>query len=121
MVPYLLSVTGKAYNGDRLNGRWNRWRALPEAAPIAGLEMTIHGLRATAVVDRRLAGLTHQEIASQLGMSLKMVMRYSRFCDQEELAKAGMAPRRTLSELNWKMLIRRLENFVCKSLILRHM
>jgi hypothetical protein len=90
MVPYLLSVTGKAYTGDGLNGRWYRWRTTAEAAPIAGLAMTIHGLRATAVVDRRLAGLTHQEIASQLGMSLKMVMRYSRFCDQEELAKAGM-------------------------------
>jgi hypothetical protein len=90
MVPYLLTVRRKAYNGDRLNGRWNRWRATPEAAAIAGLEMTIHGLRATAVVDRRRAGLTHQEISAQLGMSLKMVMRYSRFSDQEEDAKAGM-------------------------------
>jgi hypothetical protein len=90
MVPYLLSDRDKPYTGDRLNGRWNRWRATEEAAAIASLEMTIHGLRATAVIDRRRAGLTHQEISSQIGMSLKMVMRYSRFFDQEELAKEGM-------------------------------
>lgn len=91
MAPYLLSPAGRRYSGDHLNSRWNRWRATAVAAPITGMELTIHGLRATAVVDRRRAGLTHQEIAAQLCMSLQMVMRYSRFADQEELAKAGMA------------------------------
>lgn len=90
MVPYLLSPAGKPYSGDHINSRWNRWRASEEAAPIAGMIATIHGLRATAVVDRRRAGLTHQEIAAQIGMSLQMVMRYSRFADQEDLARAGM-------------------------------
>jgi integrase len=91
MTPYLLSPAGRRYTGDHLNSRWNRWRASAAAKPIAGMELTIHGLRATAVVDRRLAGLNPQEIAAQLCMSLPMVMRYSRFADQEALARAGMA------------------------------
>lgn len=91
MTPYLLSAAGRRYSGDHLNSRWNRWRTSEHGKPVAGLELTIHGLRATAVVDRRLFGLTHQEIAAQLGMSLQMVMRYSRFADQMALAKAGMA------------------------------
>lgn len=90
MVQYLISPAGKAYSGDHLNSRWNRWRESEDAKPIAGLELSIHGLRATAVVDRRRAGLTHQEIAAQIGMSLQMVMAYSRYADQEDLAREGM-------------------------------
>ena len=90
MTPYLLSTAGRRYTGDHLNSRWNRWRSSPAAEPIRDVELTIHGLRATAVVDRRLLGLTHQDIAAQLCMSLQMVMRYSRFADQEALARAGM-------------------------------
>lgn len=90
MVQYLTSPAGRPYSGDHINSRWNRWRQSETAKPIADIELTIHGLRATAVLDRRRAGLTHQEIAAQLGMSLQMVMHYTRFADQEELAKAGM-------------------------------
>jgi integrase len=44
------------YTADSLNSRWNRWRSTEEAKPVRDLKMTIHGLRATAVADRRAAG-----------------------------------------------------------------
>jgi hypothetical protein len=40
-----------------------------------------------AVCDRRLDGLSHQEISAQLCMSIGMVMRYSKHIDQERLAR----------------------------------
>lgn len=94
MVHYLLSPSGAFYSPDGLNARWGRWlndgsgQAIKEAVRLEGV--TIHGLRATAVVDRRLKNVKHDKIAAQLGMSLKMVMHYSRFCDQEMMAMAGM-------------------------------
>lgn len=95
MAPYILSPTGAATDGGALYARWGRWLKSDEAKPIVELVkqegVNLHGLRATAVVDRRLAGLEHQQIAAQLGLSLQMVMRYSRFCDQETLARSGMA------------------------------
>ena len=63
----------------------------PELAGYGPIKL--HGLRAMAVCDRRMDGLEHQEIAAQLGMSLPMVMRYSRQIDQEALARRGNAKR----------------------------
>jgi hypothetical protein len=54
---------------------------------LAGVDLRPHGLRAMAVCDRRLDGLSHQEISAQLCMSLGMVMRYSKHIDQERLAR----------------------------------
>ena len=51
--------------------------------------MTIHGLRATAVCDRRLQGIAEQNIASDIGMSVDMVRRYSRHIDQAENARVS--------------------------------
>lgn len=64
---------------------------------LAGIDaghLTIHGLRAMAVCDRRMAGLSHQEIAAQIGMSFSMVGHYSKHMDQR-LAAEGGANRRT--------------------------
>ena len=88
--PFLVSSSGNAFTPDHLNSRWNRWKATEDGAPIRQFKMTIHDLRATAVCDRRMAGLTHQEISAQICMSLDMVIRYSRKIDQEALAKAAM-------------------------------
>jgi len=89
-APFLVSAAGKGYSPDHLNSRWNRWRASEAALPVRDYDCSIHDLRATAVCDRRLAGLTHQEIAAQICMSIEMVMRYSKKIDQEALAKSGM-------------------------------
>lgn len=95
---YVKSPTGKVYTGEGLGSRWRDWRASEAAKLIRDAAATLHGLRAMAVIDRRLDGLTHQEIAAQLGMSLRMVERYSRFGDQKRLAKAGQARRKRTSE-----------------------
>lgn len=88
---YLKSVKNRPYTQGSMNTRWNLWKARQPA--IAGLEMKIHGLRATAVCDRRMAGMTHQEISAELCMSMQMVMRYSRWIDQEALARASRSRR----------------------------
>lgn len=46
-------VTGKRCSSRYLNELWHRWRDEDAAAPIRDLTMTIHGLRATAISDRR--------------------------------------------------------------------
>ena len=91
MQQYLVSSAGKRYSPDHLNSRWNRWRARPEAKPLRELDISIHDLRAMAVCDRRIDGLEHQEIASQLCMSLQMVMRYSKHVDDRAIQRRGLA------------------------------
>jgi hypothetical protein len=86
---FLKSPTGNPYTGDGLNSRWNRWRDSDEAKPIEGVKMTIHGLRATAVCDRREAGTEDGAIADELGMSVQMVSRYARFADKARSARAS--------------------------------
>ncbi|MFZ0720793.1 MAG: hypothetical protein WAM99_07965, partial [Xanthobacteraceae bacterium] len=53
------------------------------------LDMTIHGLRATAIHDRRRAGTEDGAIADELGMSVKMISRYLRFADKSASARAS--------------------------------
>lgn len=86
---FIKSPTGKAYHDTHLNSRWNRWRAKPEAAPIRALDMKIHGLRATAVADRRESGTEDGSIADELGLSVQMVQRYARFADKARSARAS--------------------------------
>ena len=57
--------------------------------PIRDLKMTIHGLRATAIHDRRSAGTEDGAIADEIGMSVKMVSRYLRFADKAASARAS--------------------------------
>jgi integrase len=83
------SPTGKPLTAGLLNLMWNRWRNSAAAKPIRDLKMTIHGLRATAVVDRRLAGTEDNGIAAEIGMSVPMVARYSRFADKAAEARAS--------------------------------
>jgi hypothetical protein len=47
----------------------------------------MHGLRALAVCDRRIDGMTHQEIANQMCMSVEMVMQYSKGIDSETASR----------------------------------
>jgi hypothetical protein len=82
-------ATGKRCTDRYLNHLWNEWRKSPEAAPIRDLKMTIHGLRATAINDRRLIGTEDGAIADELGMSVNMVQRYLRFADKIASARAS--------------------------------
>jgi integrase len=82
-------ATGKRCTDRYLNHLWNEWRASPEAAPIRDMKMTIDGLRATAINDRRLIGTEDGAIADELGMSVNMVHRYLRFADKIASARAS--------------------------------
>jgi integrase len=58
---------------------------------IPGLKgCTLHGLRATRVVELRRAGLTTTQIQDQVGMSLGMIERYCRFADKKASGKASV-------------------------------
>jgi integrase len=60
---------------------------------------TMHGLRATAVVRLRQAGLSTGQIGDVIGMSLAMIERYCRFADRKESGRAAVvALARTRSE-----------------------
>ncbi len=50
----------------------------------------LHGLRSTAVVQRRMAGYSDELISNDIGMSLAMVIRYSRFMDQKAAAQINI-------------------------------
>lgn len=52
--------------------------------------VTLHGLRATAVVRLRMAGVSHQEIQALVGMSMAMVIRYSRYADRKASSQAAV-------------------------------
>jgi hypothetical protein len=83
--PWITNAYGKPMSGSALFHALDTFVAdIPE---LAGVDLRPHGLRAMAVCDRRLDGLSHQEISAQLCMSLGMVMRYSKHIDQERLAR----------------------------------
>jgi hypothetical protein len=83
--PWILNADGMPMSGDALGFALDRFVA--DTTELAGARLKPHGLRAMAVCDRRLDGLSHQEISAQLCMSLPMVMRYSKHIDQERLAR----------------------------------
>lgn len=109
---YLLSPAGKPYTATGLRSRWNRWLRTDDGKAFLGrwaswerlqrervgetipadavLKPTLHGLRSTAVVLRRLAGYTDGQISNDIGMSLAMVKRYSRFMDQRLAAETNI-------------------------------
>lgn len=90
--PWIVSARGEPLKGPALGELLDEFVGRTgELSPYGPIKL--HGLRAMAVCDRRLEGLEHQEIAAQLGMSLQMVMRYSRQIDQEALARRGNAKR----------------------------
>jgi integrase len=86
---FIKSPAGQQMTAHHLGAQWARWRASEAAAPIRDLKMTLHGLRATAVADRQMAGTADSGIAAELGMSVQMVTRYSRFADKTAQARAS--------------------------------
>jgi DNA-binding CsgD family transcriptional regulator len=59
--------------------------AIPE---LSGL--TLHGLRATAVINLRRAGLSYAQIGDIVGMSAKMVEHYCRNADMRSNSRAAL-------------------------------
>lgn len=86
-LEFFVSGSGRRYTTNAINKAWNKWREA--AAPIRDLKMTVHGLRATAIHDRRSAGTEDGAIADEIGMSVKMVSRYLRFADKAASARAS--------------------------------
>jgi hypothetical protein len=86
---FITTPSGKRCTERYLNHLWREWRASPEAAPIREMKMSIHGLRATGINDRRIVGTEDGAIADELGMSGNMVQRYLRFADKIASARAS--------------------------------
>jgi integrase len=88
--PFLLQehgrAKGKPYTRALFSIHFNEARKdIPE---LAGL--TLHGLRATAVIRLRRAGLEVGQIGDIVGLSLPMIERYCRFADRKASGTAAL-------------------------------
>ena len=79
-TPFVRQMLTKAWYWERMRN--------PALEPLRHLHL--HGLRATAVVRLRRAGVSIAQICDVVGMSQQMVARYCRFSDQRENALAAM-------------------------------
>lgn len=85
----VLNFDGQPFhNRHQLSNQWHREREKPGLEPVRHLRL--HGLRATAVVRLRRAGVSVPLISDMVGMSEKMVARYCRLSDQKENALAAV-------------------------------
>ena len=95
--PYVVQDNGKPYSR---NSFWNLFDKVRENIPELA-DVTLHGLRCTAVINLRRAGLSVPQIGDIVGMSLATVQRYCRFADRKESGKAALvilSERRTAKE-----------------------
>jgi integrase len=84
--PFILNNHGKPFTRKTFAHNFLEQRAnIPE---LAGC--TLHGLRATAVSRLKRFGLSDTTIADIVGMSLPMVVRYTRFEDKRASGKAAL-------------------------------
>lgn len=82
---------GKPFTRPELSDHWLRHRKKnPALAPLNELKLSYHGLRATAVIRLRRAGVSKPLIADMVGMSPAMVDRYCRRSEQRENAMAAL-------------------------------
>jgi integrase len=79
------------FTREQLSDHWLRERTRNAAlAPLNALGLSMHGLRATAVVRLSRAGASTRQIADMVGMSEPMVARYCRFSNQRKSALAAI-------------------------------
>jgi integrase len=84
--PYVTQADGATYTRNLFWDHFDQAREnIPELANV-----TLHGLRCTAVIRLRQAGLSVSQICDIVGMSLATVQRYSRFADRKEGGKAAL-------------------------------
>ncbi len=89
--PYIGLNGGKRFTERKVRRLWHEYAATSAGKALVGF--TPHDLRATKVCDERIAGYSHQQIAARVGMSLQMVMRYSRHIDQRMAARGTKTER----------------------------
>lgn len=78
---------GKPYTRKLFSRHFKDMRdQIPELSGV-----TLHGLRCTAVIRLRRAGLEIGQIGDIVGMSLATIERYCRFADRKESGKAALA------------------------------
>lgn len=84
--PFLKQKSGRPFS------RRQFWEIFTDA--IDGIDelvgVTLHGLRATAVIRLRREGLSTAQIQDITGMSLPMIERYCRFADKKASGKAAL-------------------------------
>lgn len=87
----ILKEDGKPFTRPQLSDQWLRERdGNPLLVSLAKAGLSMHGLRATAVVRLRRAGASTGQIADMVGMSEPMVNRYCRFSKQRDNALAAV-------------------------------
>ena len=85
----LRKPTGQPWTRTQLSDAWTKERDTnPALASLAGC--TLHGLRSTAIVRLRRAGVSTGLISSLVGLSENMVNRYCRFAVQRDNAIAAV-------------------------------
>lgn len=85
-MPFLQNRIGKPASRDSISKHWHEW--VRENPFMQGKAITIHGLKVTAVCDR-FGRVTEGQIAKEIGMSVEMVQRYTRFIDAEAAARSS--------------------------------
>nr|QBM02694.1 hypothetical protein [uncultured archaeon] len=83
----LMTAQNAEFTEMALRSHWNRWRRAQPA--LAGLKLTIHGLRATAICDRRLAGSSDGEISADIGISVGQIQSYTKHIDKQRVARSS--------------------------------
>ncbi|WP_227440940.1 tyrosine-type recombinase/integrase [Methylobacterium sp. W2] len=99
--PFLLQDSGKPFTRKLFSRHYSEARA--EIPILAGA--SLHGLRCTAVIRLRRAGLSTGQIGDITGMSLAMIERYCRFADKKTSGQAALISlSRTREERDCKTL-----------------
>jgi integrase len=87
-----LKEDGQPWTRPQLSNQWDRERETNEAlAPLKAAGLRMHGLRGTAVLRLRRAGVAKPLICDMIGMSPMMVDRYCRLSEQRQNALAAVA------------------------------
>ncbi|MDF2120335.1 hypothetical protein PY365_32715 [Roseiarcaceae bacterium H3SJ34-1] len=84
---YITDGLGMPYAQSAFRRLWRQYEETEAGAALRGF--TPHDLRATKVCDERIRGRPHQRIAAMVGMSLAMVMKYSKHIDQRLAARGA--------------------------------
>ena len=84
--PFLRQSNGEAYDRRLF---WKHFTEAIEDIPELD-DVTLHGLRCTAVIRLRRAGLSVGQIGDIVGMSLGTITRYCRFADRKSGGKAAL-------------------------------
>ena len=89
--PFLLTESGKPFTRKYFAEQFMEQKQALAARGITALDgTTLHGLRATAVVRLKRAGLSDSMIGDIIGMSVAMVERYTRFENKRASGKAAL-------------------------------